>query len=53
MFNWIVWDALQYLESFNPVQTNEFCCIELESKVGDFSQGWPESSIFNSYYTEM
>ena len=23
------------------------------SKVGDCSRGWPEGSIFNSYYTEM
>ena len=24
-----------------------------KSKVGDHSQGWPEDSVFNSYYTEM
>ena len=23
------------------------------SKVGDLSQGWPEDSLFNSYYTEL
>ena len=23
------------------------------SKIGDLSQGWPEGSLFNSYYTEV
>ena len=23
------------------------------SKVGDLSRGWPEGSLFNSYYTEV
>ena len=23
------------------------------SKIGDLSQGWPEDSLFNSYYTEV
>ena len=25
----------------------------LSSKVGDRSRGWPEGSLFNSYYTEV
>ena len=29
---------------------SEYIC---KSKVGDFSRGWPEGSIFNSYYTEV
>ena len=29
MTNWIVSDTLQYLKSFNSVQTNEWCWIEL------------------------
>ena len=24
-----------------------------KSKVGDLSQGWPEGSLFNSYYTKV
>ena len=24
-----------------------------KSKVGDHSRGWPECSLFNSYYTEV
>ena len=24
-----------------------------KSKVGDWSRGWPEGSLFNSYYTVM
>ena len=28
MFNWIISDAYQYLETFNCVQMNEWCWIE-------------------------
>ena len=24
-----------------------------KSKIRNFSQGWPEGSLFNSYYTEV
>ena len=27
--------------------------INVSSKVGDRSRGWPEGSLFNSYYTEV
>ena len=27
--------------------------VDIVSKVGDHSRGWPEGSLFNSYYTEM
>ena len=26
---------------------------KVKSKVGDRSQGWPEGSLFNSYYTNV
>ena len=27
--------------------------VSSKSKVGDHSKGWPESSLFNSYYTKV
>ena len=30
-----------------------YTCFKVKSKVGDFSRGWPEGSLFNSYDTEM
>ena len=32
---------------------NIYVCVCVKSKVGDHSQGWPEGSIFNSYYTKV
>ena len=29
------------------------CYSNKVSKVGDCCQGWPEDSLFNSYYTEV
>ena len=32
------------------------CChrdLMIYKKVGDLSRGWPEGSLFNSYYTEV
>ena len=31
--------------------TNDF--EQSVSKIGDLSRGWPEVSLFNSYYTKM
>ena len=50
------WDAQNSLGYWD---INEFSDLEQttrpynKSKVGDLSRGWPEGSLFNSYYTEV
>ena len=42
---------LEYLIC-HKTQPNQTSCI-IVSKVGNRSRGWPEGSLFNSYYTEV
>ena len=40
-------------QDLNSVKTILFEQLKKVSKVGDLSQGWPEGSLFNSYYTKV
>ena len=35
------------------IQVKTIAVSEWVSKVGDLSWGWPEGSLFNSYYTDV
>ena len=41
MLNWIVWNG------------RDFDIETVKSKVSDHSRGWPEGSLFDSYYTKV
>ena len=61
LFSWIFTTDEEWVEQKNIVKnakklskTNFGVCVyNIVSKVGNRSQGWPESSLFNSYYTEV
>ena len=49
---WIKKWKPKYMNENMTTKVNEWN-DENQSKVGDLSRGWPEGSLFNSYYTEV
>ena len=48
--------AVYFINEKNSLNSLMYILIEetiSKSKVGDHSRGWPEGSLFNSYYTKV